>query len=294
MLNSSTRLTGETWVLTTFNNQQAISEHQPTLQFELEQVSGNTGCNHYGGDYQINGDEISFEGIYSTEMACLAPAGLMQQEQTYLELLRSTTRFSLVDGVLTIFAGAEPVLIFEKQAAIFEEPAYIPATSTLIPSTATESVETVTPTSTPVFEPLTGYREYRDSVAGVSISIPESWSVTGVIDGQYAIFQSYPEDKYIGGEARDPADTKCDLNLHPSTTSVDELIQQWETDPRTSIESDEAIILRSGQIGRRFVIDSMGRSILFITGEADRTVVLTCYGDFALVDAIAVTLNTNE
>ena len=162
LLNSSTQLTGETWVLTTFNNQQAISEHQPTLQFELEQVSGNTGCNHYGGDYQINGDEISFEGIYSTEMACLAPAGLMQQEQTYLELLRSTTRFSLVDGVLTIFAGAEPVLIFEKQAAIFEEPAYIPATSTLIPSTATESVETVTPTSTPVFEPLTGYREYRD------------------------------------------------------------------------------------------------------------------------------------
>jgi len=35
------------------------------------------------------------------------------------------------------------------------------------------------------------------------VKIDPSWLdcfVTGVVDGQYAIFQSNPEDKYIGGE----------------------------------------------------------------------------------------------
>lgn len=294
VLGISTQLSRETWVLTTYMDQQPISEHQPSLKFEIEQISGNTGCNQYGGSYQINGDEISFDGIYSTEMACLAPEGLMEQERTYLELLSSATRFTLADGVLTIFAGTNPVLIYEKQQVIPEVPTNTPVPSTPIPNTVAATLEVVEPTHSPVFEPPTGYKEYRDSVAGVSIYIPENWTVMGVVNGQYAIFQSYPEDKYAGGGVRESGDTKCDLNLRPSAANVDELIQQWDAAPRTSIVSDEEIVLKSGLNGRRFVIDSMGRAVVLVVEINQRIIKLTCFGNFTPVDGIAQTLRGFE
>jgi len=294
VLGGSTQLTGETWILTAYFDQQPISEHQPSLKFEGEQVSGNTGCNQYGGSYQINGDELSFDGIYSTEMACLAPEGLMEQERTYLELLSSATSFTLVDGVLTILVGTDPILIFETQQVTPEDAANTPVPSTPIPSTVAATLEAVEPTQIPVFEPPAGYKEYRDSVAGISIYIPEGWNVTGVIEGQYAIFQSYPADKYVGGGAREPGDTKCDLNIRPVGTRAAEIIQQWESNSRTTIVSDEEITLKSGLIGRRFVIDSMGRAVVLVVEINQRLVKLTCFGNFAPVDDIAQTLRGFE
>jgi hypothetical protein len=48
---------------------------------------------------------------------------------------------------------------------------------------------------------------------GVSIFIPQESVVFGVIDGQYAIFLSYPEDKFVGGEALELGDTTCNLGI---------------------------------------------------------------------------------
>jgi len=47
------QLEGKTWVFTTYNDTQPIDGRQPILQFEADQVSGTTGCNHYGSAYQI-------------------------------------------------------------------------------------------------------------------------------------------------------------------------------------------------------------------------------------------------
>ena len=66
------------WVLATYNNNSPLEGRQPTIRLENGQVKGTTGCNHYGGSYQIKGDAISFEGVFSTEMACLEPEGLME------------------------------------------------------------------------------------------------------------------------------------------------------------------------------------------------------------------------
>ncbi|MBI9047562.1 MAG: META domain-containing protein [Anaerolineaceae bacterium] len=110
-----TNLTDEIWELTNLNGTDPIENHKPTIQFEAGQVSGNASCNHYGGGYQIKGETISFEALYSTEMACLDPIGVMEQEQIYLELLRAATHFKLVDGSLTIFTESGQLLIFEIQ-----------------------------------------------------------------------------------------------------------------------------------------------------------------------------------
>jgi heat shock protein HslJ len=287
-------LENTTWVLTTLNDDRPLDGAQLTIQFKDGQISGRAGCNSYGGSYQIKGDSIRFGSLFSTEMACMDPEGIMEQERTYLDLLQAATRFGLVDGVLTFYVGERSSLMFEMQT---DSPAL--PTSTLnsprpLLYTATATLEVVEPTQTPTFEPPSGHKEYRDSEAGISIYIPEKWNVTGVIEGQYAIFQSYPEDKYIGGERREPGDTKCDINLHPSVTSTEALIQLWQNDPMTTILSEDTFILESGLSGRRFLIDSLGQATVFVTEINQGVVILTCFGDFNLVDQIAVTLKAAE
>jgi heat shock protein HslJ len=289
VLETSPQLSGETWVLTTINDQQPINDHQLTLQFDAGQISGSTGCNHYGGTYQIAGDSIRFEGIYSTEMACLEPEGLMDQERAYLELLRVADQFELANGVLTLFAESKPILVFMIQS---DEPLSVEPVSEPEKPAPVDPVPS--PTSLPVFEPPEGWHHYQDPATGISIYIPEDWIVTGIIEGEYAILQSYPEDKYIGGEGREEGDTKCDLNIRPEGDRSEDLIAQWQSEAMTTIVSEENFSFQSGLTGQRFVIDSMGWATVFITEINQRVVLLTCFGDFSSVDEIAVTLKASE
>ena len=108
-------LEGTSWVATDLDGTLPISEHEPTLKFEDGQISGTTGCNQYGGSYQIDGNSIEFGELFNTEMACVDPAGLMDQEQQYLELLRSVNRFELVDGELTLFIDQQAALRLRRE-----------------------------------------------------------------------------------------------------------------------------------------------------------------------------------
>lgn len=278
----ASKLEGHTWVLTNYNDIPSIASHQPTLLLEDGQVSGTTGCNHYGGSYQIKGDSIHFEALFNTEMACLDPQGLMEQEQVYLGLLRVANRFEINELGLTLFTETGQNLVFEIQQGNPEEPM------------VTLDLPTPTPTPPPTFGPPAGFKEYQDVEAGVSLYIPESWIVSSVTPGQFAIFQSYPTDKYVGGEGREPGDTKCDLNIRPEGESAEGLIQQWKSDSMTTIVSENTFTLQTGLIGQRFVIDSIGRATVFLTEINQRIVLLACFGDFTPVDAIATTLNSIE
>ena len=151
-----------------------------------------------------------------------------------------------------------------------------------------------TPTLEPVIGPPMGFKEYEDKITGISIYIPETWQVTGIVAGQYAIFQSYPVDKYTGGEARDPGDTKCDLNIQPPEINQADLIQQWKSDPRTTVISDEEITLNTGAPAIKMEIDSMGLSTLLVATVNERVIVLTCFGEMEPFDDIAATLQSIE
>jgi len=284
-------LEGQTWTLVNLNGDDPLAGRHPTLEFEAGQVTGNTGCNHYGGSYQIDGDSIRFENLFSTEMACLDPEGIMQQEQTYLELLSAADRFERIDGTLTLSTFGGQTLVFTNQLDDINS-----AEPTLETETPTQTIEAVVPTvtSTPVFEPPVGFREYQDPAAGISLYLPESWAVTGVLPGQSAIFQSYAVDKYVGGEAFEPGDTKCDLNIRPEGERAEDLINQWRSDAMTTIVAEDEISLQAGLTGQRFILDSMGRATVFITEINHGVVLLTCFGDFTPVDEIAVTLKALE
>jgi heat shock protein HslJ len=280
------------WILTEINNDTTIIGNSPTLEFEGDMVSGTANCNLYSGSYKVEGETISFGPLARTEMYCMETEGVMDQEQTYLEILEAAQRFELVESGLIIFSDSGKTLTFQERSSISVVTSPLPAEQ------SNQELPTMTPEPdpTPIQSggPPAGFKEYQDAVAGISIYIPESWTVTGVIDGEYAIFQSYPDDKYVGGEGREPSDTKCDLNIRPTGTRAEELIQQWQSDSMTTIVSEDEFTLHSGLMGQRFVIDSMGRATVFITELNQRVVLLTCFGDFALVDEIAVTLKTSE
>jgi heat shock protein HslJ len=284
-------LTGSAWILTSFNDREPVSDYQPTLQFEADQVSGTTGCNNYGGTYQINGDTIKLEGVFSTEMACLNPEGLMDQEQLFLETLRDVVKFSLADGELILSADGERYLRFSSY-----EP--ISASSSAENPDDTASVESPTEVSedqdSAIILPPWDHYLYQDAKTGIGIYIPKSWLVTGIVEGDYAILQSYPEDKYIGGEPLEEGDTKCDLFIQPLGMSSDEVVDQMKSFPMTTILSEELFTLNSGQVANRLEIDSMGKSISVVAELGERVVVLTCFGDFFQVDEIAVTIFASE
>jgi heat shock protein HslJ len=288
-VDSQSNLDGTYSVLINYNDILPIEGAKPTLQFDSGQVLGNTGCNHYGGTYQINGDFIHFDGIFSTEMACLEPEYLMEQELIYLGLLRKVDQFQLTDHELTFYAKSIPILVFEIQS---DEPISIESVLEHGNPAAVEAFPS--PTSPPVFTPPEGWNLYWDPVTGISVYIPDGWIVTGIIEGEYAILQSYPVDKYVGGEMREDGDTKCDLSIRPEGVRAEELIEQWKSDSMTTIVSDDEFIFQSGLSGQRLVIDSMGRATVFITEINKRTTLLTCFGDVTQVDEIAMTLTTFE
>jgi hypothetical protein len=149
-------------------------------------------------------------------------------------------------------------------------------------------------TSPPAIAPPAGTKPYQDPETGVTVTVPESWVVTGVVPGHTAILHSYPENKYVGGEALAGGDTKCDLNIRPAGVSAADFVQQMRDNAAITILSEGELSLASGQPGIRMELESLGRSLSLITEVNGRVVVLSCYGELAPFDEIALTIGANE
>ncbi len=77
-------------------------------------VSGSGGCNNYGGDYTLSGDQISIGPLVSTMMFCETGS---EQETAYLAALQQAKRLAFsAEGRLQIFYdpgdGTEGVLVY--------------------------------------------------------------------------------------------------------------------------------------------------------------------------------------
>jgi len=107
------------WVLESLGekgNPQAVLEGTTvTARFDSagQRVQGSAGCNSYFGDYEVDGNDISFSAIGNTEMYCMEPEGVMDQETDYLTILRDSQSFKVTDGKLEITAG-DQVLVFQE------------------------------------------------------------------------------------------------------------------------------------------------------------------------------------
>ena len=291
-------LDGTQWVLVALEGEPPLTGTAPSAEFSADQISGSTGCNHYFGPYTVSGSDITVGDVARTEIGCTDPAGVMDQEEAFLAALASAASYRLSGARLELLdATGGVILAFEPPPAVSEAPTPIPPTPTAEPPTPVPPTPTTEPTQTappPAFEPPDGFKQYQDSVTGISVYVPESWVVTGVVPGEWAILQSYPEDKYAGGGGQHPGDTKCDLVIRPPDVDLASHIQRLKSNPDITVVSEREMVLQSGRPGTRFEVDSMGRSLSLITEINERVVVLTCFGELAPFDEIAVTLGAAD
>jgi heat shock protein HslJ len=87
----------------------AVSDAEATLTFGDGTVTGNSGCNSLGGEYEVDDDQITFGAITSTLMAC--DDARMAQESAVTQVMSGTADFEIEGQTLTI-TNNELVLVF--------------------------------------------------------------------------------------------------------------------------------------------------------------------------------------
>ena len=111
-----------TWTLTSYGPQGATSPVVPgsraSITFQDDgTISGSSGCNSFGGEYKVDGDQITFSGLASTLMACSDP--LMTQEGTVFKVLDGTASHKIDGDTLTITKDGTALVFTTAEAGSY-------------------------------------------------------------------------------------------------------------------------------------------------------------------------------
>ena len=69
-------------------------------------VSGSSGCNQYSGTYSVSANNfLTISPLSVTQQMCSDPEGIMDQEQTYLNVLQAASGYQVSGGQLQIFSN---------------------------------------------------------------------------------------------------------------------------------------------------------------------------------------------
>ena len=107
-------LSGTSWRLTSYSGKTPLSGKDMTANFDSKEINGSASCNHYFGSYRLSGESITIEGLGWTEMACLDPEGIMEQEQTLMNLLSLASEYKIDGNQLQIKTTTGEILILER------------------------------------------------------------------------------------------------------------------------------------------------------------------------------------
>jgi len=108
------------WVLESYgeagDTQAVIEGTEITATFDSakHEVRGSAGCNTYFGDYEVDNNQLSITGLGNTEMYCMEPEGVMDQEEQYLQSLRLAGSYEIEGGKLRITCSDGSVLVFSS------------------------------------------------------------------------------------------------------------------------------------------------------------------------------------
>lgn len=109
---SEADLSGTSWTLESYGGKSLLDETAMTARFLLGEITGTTSCNQYFGAYQAKGDQLTIEDLGWTEMACLNPEGIMEQERDIMALLSDTASYELEGDTLRLQTSTGEVLNF--------------------------------------------------------------------------------------------------------------------------------------------------------------------------------------
>lgn len=109
-------LAGSEWTLIQLNGRNPLPGTHIEINFDRTTFSGYSGCNNYGGTYQLSGDTYSVvDGIEATEAYC-SPEEVMVQEGEYFDTLQNVSTYQIVGGRLEMkHADGELLLTFSQQ-----------------------------------------------------------------------------------------------------------------------------------------------------------------------------------
>jgi putative lipoprotein len=97
---------GTAWRLSSLGGEDAAAGVVSTLTFNdgNNNISGNGGCNSFGGKVSFDGAKLKIADVFSTMMACEQPK--MEQEAAFLAALAKTASYTAEGGTLTLLDGS--------------------------------------------------------------------------------------------------------------------------------------------------------------------------------------------
>jgi len=103
------------WMLKSINNRNVndvFTNRMPYLifNFDIEQISGNSGCNSYSGKFKYSGGNFEAPNIASGDMSCPG----MSDEAQLIKLLNEKSKLSIMNGELIFSQDNQPVLVFYR------------------------------------------------------------------------------------------------------------------------------------------------------------------------------------
>jgi heat shock protein HslJ len=130
-----TELEGTHWSLVRLNGRELAPDTFISLEIAGGGISGNAGCNGYGGSFSsAEPGKLQLSEISSTAMAC-EPEIRMQQEGEFLQALQHATGYRLVEGQLELLdASGEVLLVFSSEETFQADPADLVGTSWILVS----------------------------------------------------------------------------------------------------------------------------------------------------------------
>ena len=113
----SQELAGTTWNITAYHD--GVSDVVSVLESAEANItfaddgtlSGTAGCNRVLGSYTAGDAEISFGTIATTQMACMTPEGLMDQEAAIVAALESAATYSIEGDTLEMRTADDAIAV---------------------------------------------------------------------------------------------------------------------------------------------------------------------------------------
>jgi heat shock protein HslJ len=96
------------------NQTPATPDVDTSIEFLDGQLSGNVGCNGFGGEYEVDGDALKLGPVMSTMMFCEGPVG--EQEMGTISVFQESATFVLDGDTLTITsADGNSVIVLARK-----------------------------------------------------------------------------------------------------------------------------------------------------------------------------------
>ena len=112
---ATTDLPGTSWVVVDIGGDAPVGATAPTIAFDDQgTVTGTGGCNTFSGEVTIDGSDLTFGPLASTQMAC--EEDVSNQEQAFFTALQDATSYTIDNEGRLVLEGDSGSLTFEVAA----------------------------------------------------------------------------------------------------------------------------------------------------------------------------------